>query len=195
MGSFIEKTYWLRANMLKQYFTGLALVKAKIWGIQMGRKCTFRGPVLFYKTPKSIVLIGENCRFNSLSYFNFRGLDHPTILQTGKANAKIKIGNNCGFSSVSIVCDVEVNIGNNVMCGANVIIGDRNDHEERYAKTPKPIIIDDDVWIGMNATIMGGVTIGKGSIIGANALVTKNVPPMEVWGGIPAKFIKKINND
>lgn len=81
------------------------------------------------------------------------------------------------------------------MCGANVIIGDRNDHEERYAKTPKPIIIDDDVWIGMNATIMGGVTIGKGSIIGANALVTKNVPPMEVWGGVPAKFIKKINND
>ena len=61
MGSFIEKTYWLRANMLKQYFTGLALVKAKFWGIQMGRKCTFRGPVLFYKTPKSIVLIGENC--------------------------------------------------------------------------------------------------------------------------------------
>ena len=44
----------------------------------------------------------------------------------------------------------------------------------------------------MNATIMGGVTIGKGSIIGANALVTKNVPPMEVWGGVPAKFIKKI---
>lgn len=40
----------------------------------------------------------------------------------------------------------------------------------------------------------GGVTIGKGSIIGANALVTKNVPPMEVWGGVPAKFIKKLNN-
>ena len=97
MGSFIEKAYWFRANMLKQYFTGLALVKAKIWGIQMGRKCTFRGPVLFYKTPKSIVLIGENCRFNSLSYFNFRGLDHPTILQTGKANAKIKIGNNYNY--------------------------------------------------------------------------------------------------
>lgn len=52
MGSFIEKAYWFRANMLKQYFTGLALVKAKIWGIQMGRKCTFRGPVLFIRLPK-----------------------------------------------------------------------------------------------------------------------------------------------
>lgn len=47
-------------------------------------------------------------------------------------------------------------IGNNVLCGANVIIGDRNDHEDRYAKVTRPIIIDDNVWIGMNSIIMGG---------------------------------------
>lgn len=192
MGSFVEKAYWFRANTLMKIYTSIAYLKARVWGIKIGKNCTFRGSVIFYKSPNSKIFIGDNCRFNSLSYFNFRGLTHPTILQTGKKNAKISIGCSCGFSSVSIVSDVAVSIGNNVMCGANVIIGDRNDHEDRYDKPSKPILIEDDVWIGMNATIMGGVTIGKGSIIGANALVTKNVPAKEVWGGIPAKFIKSI---
>jgi acetyltransferase-like isoleucine patch superfamily enzyme len=52
-----------------------------------------------------------------------------------------------------------------------------------------PITIEDDVWIGVNAVILKGVTIGKGAIIGAGAVVTKFVPPYEIWGGIPAKKI------
>ena len=51
-------------------------------------------------------------------------------------------------------------------------------------------IIEDDVWIGHNATIVGGLTIGKGSIIAAGAVVTQNIPPCEIWGGVPAKKIK-----
>jgi acetyltransferase-like isoleucine patch superfamily enzyme len=50
--------------------------------------------------------------------------------------------------------------------------------------------IGNDVWIGMNATILGGITVGDGAIIGAHALVTKDVPPYSVVGGVPAKFIK-----
>ena len=51
-------------------------------------------------------------------------------------------------------------------------------------------IIEDDVWIGHNSTIVGGLTIGKGSIIAAGAVVTQNIPPCEIWGGVPAKKIK-----
>lgn len=55
----------------------------------------------------------------------------------------------------------------------------------------KPVTIEDDVWLGANVVIVAGRTISTGSIIGANSLVTKNVPNHEIWGGVPAKFIKK----
>lgn len=54
-----------------------------------------------------------------------------------------------------------------------------------------PIIIEDDVWIGTRVVILPGVKIGKGSVIGANSLVTKDVEPYSIMGGIPAKYIRK----
>nr|WP_143033346.1 DapH/DapD/GlmU-related protein [Prevotellamassilia timonensis] len=55
---------------------------------------------------------------------------------------------------------------------------------------PGKVIIEDDCWIGFNVIILPGVTIGKGSIIGAGAVVTKSIPPYSVAGGVPAKVIK-----
>lgn len=189
----IEKIYWLRNKCIKIFYTIIAKIKAMVWGIKMGDNCSFRGRIIFYKTECSSITIGNSCRFNSSSLFNFRGLRNPCIIQTGKKGAVIKIGDDCGFSAVSIVCDNSVSIGSNVICGANVCIGDRNGHEDRYDKKSKPIVIEDNVWIGMNCTIMPGVKISQNSIIGASSLVTKDVPANEVWAGVPARFIKKIN--
>ena len=55
--------------------------------------------------------------------------------------------------------------------------------------TKAPIRIEDDVWVGANAVILKGVTIGHGSIVGAGAVVTKSIPEFEIWGGVPAKKI------
>ena len=57
------------------------------------------------------------------------------------------------------------------------------------------IIVENDVWIGYEAVILAGVTIGDGAIIGARAVVTKDVPPYTIVGGIPAKQIRKRNNE
>ena len=54
------------------------------------------------------------------------------------------------------------------------------------------MIIEDNVFIGAHSTILKGVTIGQNSIIGACSVVTKNIPPNEIWAGNPAKFIKKL---
>ncbi len=54
----------------------------------------------------------------------------------------------------------------------------------------KPIVIEDDVWIGARATILGGVTIGRGAIVAAGAVVTKSVPPFTIVAGVPAKPLK-----
>lgn len=61
--------------------------------------------------------------------------------------------------------------------------------------TKGPIIINDNVWIGEKATICPGVTIGKGSIIGANAVVTKSIPPYSVAVGCPAIIIKQLETN
>ncbi|SIO49098.1 Acetyltransferase (isoleucine patch superfamily) [Chitinophaga niabensis] len=66
-----------------------------------------------------------------------------------------------------------------------------NEHDEYSSLRSKKISIEDDCWIGTHAVIMQGLTIGKGSVIGANSVVTKDVPPYSIVGGIPAKVIKK----
>lgn len=68
---------------------------------------------------------------------------------------------------------------------------DIGDHFSGSGKK-KPIVIEDHVWLASNAKILKGVTIGKGSVVATGAVVTKDVPPYSVVGGVPAKFIKSI---
>ena len=86
-------------------------------------------------------------------------------------------------------------IGNGALIGHNVVMATINHDEDptrRASMTFKPIVIEDNVWIGAQSTILQGVTIGYGSIVAAGAVVTKDVPPMTIVGGVPAKVIKKI---
>ncbi|WP_407416327.1 sugar O-acetyltransferase [Methanobrevibacter sp.] len=87
-------------------------------------------------------------------------------------------------------------IGDDVLIGHNVVLATLNheeDPEKRGNLCPAPINIGNKVWIGSNATILPGVTIGDGAIIAAGAVVTKDVSEKTVVGGVPAKFIKKID--
>ena len=69
-------------------------------------------------------------------------------------------------------------------------------HEQKLPENDQDVIIEEGVWIGCNVTILKGVTIGRGSVIAAGALVTKNVPPYAIVGGVPASIIKyRFNND
>jgi maltose O-acetyltransferase len=112
----------------------------------------------------------------------------------------IEIGDNSG---IGINCSVQgaIRIGKDVMMGPEVIILTVN-HKFDQLDTPmwkqghlaaKPVIIGDDVWIGTRAIILPGVHIGSGSIIGAGAVVTKNVPDYAIVGGNPAKVVKYRN--
>ena len=110
----------------------------------------------------------------------------------------LKIGDNSG---VGIDCEIygPVTIGANVMMGPEVIIytsGHKHDRTdipmvEQGSDETRPVTIGDDVWIGRRVMIMPGVTIGNGCIIGAGAVVTKDVPPYSVVGGVPAKVVKQ----
>ena len=107
------------------------------------------------------------------------------------------LNNNCHIGAIN-----KIIIGNNVLIGSNVLITDHghgNINEEDLLKHPSdrpliskgPVIIDDDVWIGENVSILSGVHIERGSIIGANAVVVSDIPSYSVCGGNPAKIIKR----
>ena len=117
---------------------------------------------------------------------------------------KISIGDNVFINSnTHIACIEKITIGNNVLIASKVYISDHSHgHSDMGSlKVPpimrrlysKPVLIEDNVWIGEGVSILMGVTIGKNSIIGANAMVNKSFPPNSVIGGVPAKLIKTIN--
>ena len=88
-----------------------------------------------------------------------------------------------------------IEIGDGALIGHNVVLA-TIDHDLDPAMNRKnhyaPIKIGAHVWIGSNATILSGVSIGEWSVVAAGAVVTKDVPPMTVVGGVPAKVIKKV---
>ena len=183
--------YGLHNNLIRRFSTFRCRLKMRLWGIKFGKNCSFRGNMIFNRAPGSTIKMGKGCRFNSNSRFNYRGINHPSILQT-QSGGGIFIGDNCGFSGVSIISGCSVTIGNNVLCGANVSIGDRNNHENIFKGfEPAPVTIGDNVWVGMNSVIMRGVSIGENTIIGANSIVTKNIPANVIAVGTPCKIVKE----
>ena len=90
-----------------------------------------------------------------------------------------------------------VSIGDGCQIGHNVVFATLNHGlapEERKSTYPAPIVLGRNVWVGSNATILQGVTIGDNAVIAAGAVVTKDVAAGTVVGGVPARFIKNINN-
>jgi maltose O-acetyltransferase len=113
---------------------------------------------------------------------------------------KIEIGDNSGIGvNAQLFSTGLITIGNNVMMAPEVIILTQNHAyqdinipmTEQGAQKAAPVVIEDDVWIGIRAIILPGVRIGKSSIIAAGSVVTKDVPPFSIVGGNPAKIIKK----
>ena len=111
--------------------------------------------------------------------------------------ASIRIGNDTSIEQgCHIIAADHLEIGERCVISAWVYISDCNhDYDAEYMNRAHLKIrktrIEDHVFIGIGAKIMPGVHIGHDAIIGANAVVTKDVPPNEIWGGVPARFIRE----
>ncbi|WP_289036990.1 DapH/DapD/GlmU-related protein [uncultured Zobellia sp.] len=117
---------------------------------------------------------------------------------TSFARFPIKIGHNVQFGNHCSI-GFPVIFRNQILMAGSVSFIGRNDHDfsvpGQYIWDGKrgddgTCIVEDDVWIGHGATIIGGVRIGKGAIVAAGSIVTKDVPPCEIWAGVPANKIR-----
>lgn len=140
--------------------------------------------------------LGKNVTFNN---HNDAGWNSCCSIWV-REGASLIIGDNSGFNGVLLYAANSITIGNNVRVGGGTRIFDTDFHPLDYEvrRTSKigtktaPIIIEDDVFIGAGCFILKGVIIGARSIIAAGSVVTKSIPSDEIWGGNPAKLIRKI---
>jgi acetyltransferase-like isoleucine patch superfamily enzyme len=189
---FLFKVITLRIRII--FWSLINKISLKMVNIKFGKGCRFLGWSLIKRYPQSIIKIGNNCLFNSVVDFNLIGVNRPCTISTQDRNAQLIIGDNCGFSGASISSFLYIKIGNNVRVGANVLITDSDWHSDDYRSGEnKPVIIHNNVWLGVNSVILKGVTIGENSVVGANSVVTKDIPSNVIAAGNPCKVIKAIN--
>ena len=139
-------------------------------------------------TPGTRVTMGRYCRLG-------RDLHLETQLQGSvELGSHVRVNTGC-----VIVSYAHVRIGDDCLIGEYVSIRDANHGTalgqpmRSQAHTSKPIVIDDDVWIGRGSVVLGGVHIGAGAVVAANSVVTGDVPPMAVVAGAPARVIRQRN--
>ncbi len=150
----------------------------------------------FLSKQDSALVIGSNCTMDGVHF-------------AVGAEGSIRIGDYCYFTNAVLLCELHLQIGNYVVIGWNATIADTDFHplppaeriadalacsplgqgHSRPAIAKKTVTIEDDVWIGPNATILKGVTIGAGAWIEAGALVTRDVPPAARVLGNPAQVV------
>lgn len=130
---------------------------------------------------------------------NSIGVNQPVILKTLRPGARIRIGDHVGLSGCTISANQSVTIGNDVLIGSGALITDCDAHPLSYAarqrdETPAmaPVVIEDGVFIGARSIILKGVTIGRGSVIGAGSVVCRDIPEGVIAAGNPAKVLKEL---
>ncbi len=182
-----------------QFYSGcLMAITLAAKKIKHGRGNRFWGPVLIVRYPGSSITIGNECTFRGDSRSNMIGINRRCMLSTHDSNAVISIGDNCGFSGTVIGANEKIIIGNDVLFGANTLITDFDWHgiapdKRRTSKGDSgPVHISNNVFIGYGSIVLKGVTIGENSVIGANSVVTKDIPANVIAGGNPCKVIKAL---
>jgi acetyltransferase-like isoleucine patch superfamily enzyme len=148
------------------------------------------------------VEIGKSFVACSSPYYNSIGVIQKVTIKALDPKSRLKIGNNVGVSGATISCSLNIQIGNNVLIGSGALISDTDAHSvnPKHRNDPskiqrKPIIIEDDVFIGARSIIVKGVTVGKGAVVGIGSIVTRNVEEYSIVAGNPAKKIGDVRDE
>ena len=162
----------------------------------------FHSLPLIQKYKNSSIKIGTNFVACSNPKNNTIGVFQKVIIKTCSPKALIQIGNHVGISGATISSSSAITIGNNVLIGSGVLITDSDAHSinpkfrnDKNKIMSSPIVIEDDVFIGARSIVLKGVTIGKGALIGAGSVISKDVEAFAIVAGNPAKKIGDVRDE
>lgn len=150
----------------------------------------------------SIFRIGSGFRMNNGNSGNPIGRPQACTFFTGPG-ATLEIGRNVGMSSTALIAMSRIVVEDDVKFGGGVCVYDTDFHaldpalrknpttDRANAKT-SPVVIRRGAFIGAHSTILKGVEVGADSVIGACSVVTRDIPPSEIWAGNPARFVRRL---
>jgi acetyltransferase-like isoleucine patch superfamily enzyme len=175
--------------------------KAWLFGIEVGRGTVAHGPVGLLRWPGGRIRIGERCELiSSWRRATAATVGAPVRLRVFGPGASIDIGDEVQLTGTSVTArSTPIVIGRRVMMAPGAVVVDSDFHahwplESRYSdpgvELDAPVVIEEYAWIGIGSLILKGVRIGRGAIVAAGSVVTKDVPPMCTVAGVPAKVIR-----
>jgi acetyltransferase-like isoleucine patch superfamily enzyme len=154
--------------------------------IKYGRGTVCRSQVEFRLTDNAEIVFGQHCMIQNFAF-----------IQLTKPSPRLVVGDHVVIGRHNVIAvKRSVSIGSCTRIGSYVQI---TDHDHGTAREPlimeqeaviAPVVIGVDVWIGVGARVLKGVTVGDHAVIAANAVVTRDVPPYAIVGGVPARLIK-----
>lgn len=170
----------------------------KLTNVLYGNKLRLIGWPFIFRFPNAKLEIGDNVQINSNFWSNLLGLYQRTII-IARGTGEIKIGNNVGISGTTIYAHDRIEIGDDCLIGANVKIIDNDFHpidpieRKNNGNIPhKPVIIGNNVFIGMNSVILKGSVIGDNCVIGAGSVVHGVFEDNCIIAGNPAKVVRRV---
>ena len=173
----------------------------KAHGVSVGCGLCVRSLPFCRRHGDGSIELGNNLRINNTLRENPGGVVHRTVLYAGRG-AALRIGNDVGISGAILYALADITIGDRCLLGSNCCIFTSDHHglhpanrRTTLAVRNAPVVLEEDVWIGANATILKGVTIGRGSIVSASSVVTGNIPAGTIVLGNPARVIARIPID
>ena len=196
-----ESLYQMRLPLseraiIEPLWTAYAKVLLWLWGAKWGSGLRVLGRLRCRLL--GTLQIGHAVSIRS-GYSNYVGGYRPMAICICPGS-KLTIGDRCGLSNTAIVCFKEIPILEGTFIGGGCSIYDSDFHqlqpEDRLANHGEigcaPIRIGPRAFLGGHSIVLKGVTIGEGAIIGAGSVVTRDVPPFEIWAGVPAKKIGEV---
>jgi len=189
-------------QQLRLVSSPLWLLELKIRGVQIKAPIFLVGQPICSRHPGSFISFGSGVALDSAIRSNRLGGFSPCVVRTVTPTARIQLGDHVGLSNSVIVAGNSIEIGEHTILGSGVMILDNDFHSmgtgftwvSECSKNSKPIKIGRGCFIGSRSMILKGVTLGDRAVIGAGAVVTKDVPAYSMAAGNPARVVRTFPN-
>jgi acetyltransferase-like isoleucine patch superfamily enzyme len=197
-------TPWKVANELRRLaLLPVARLYFALMGVAWAPGLKLYGLPILQRYRPSTLRLGRRAELRSTPRSNSLAPHHAVVLTTRRQQSVLIIGDDFGMTGGVICAEERVTIGDRVTIGANCTLTDTDFHpldpaERRrspLAGRTAPIVVEDDVFIGMGCMVLKGVTLGAGSVIGAGSVVTRSIPAGVIAAGNPARVIRAVRGE